>query len=94
MGDLKTNWTNPPVPDVGLSGAGVTARGGDPLIDTGGTSGLTPVWSDEPVPGMAAKETANSVSGLPSTPNRWEPSGTPPAPPSLEDRNPGTIDQQ
>ena len=34
------------------------------------------------------------MSGLPSLPNRYEPSETPPEPPTLQDRNPGTIDQQ
>ena len=94
MGDLKTNWTNPPVPDVGLTGDGVITRGGDPNVDTGGSSGLDPIWKDKPVPGMDAKETANSVSGLPTKPSRWEPTGTPPPPPSLQDRSPGTIDEQ
>jgi hypothetical protein len=92
--DLKTNWTNPPVPTPDLSGSGVTQRGGDPQIDTTGTSGLKPMWDNPPVPGMDAKETANSVSGLPGTPNRWEPSGTPPPPPDLTQRSPGTIDEK
>ena len=76
MGDLKTNWTDAPVPDPGLEGAGVVARGGDPNFPDG------------------AKESANSESGLPALPSRWEPTGKPPEPPSLEDRNPGTIDER
>jgi hypothetical protein len=76
MSDLKTNWTNPPVPTPGLGGASVVSSGGDPNFPDG------------------PPETANSVSGLPPLPNRFEPSGSPPAPPSLQDRNPGTIDQR
>jgi hypothetical protein len=97
MGDVKSNWDNPPVPTPGLDGSGVTASGGDPNIDTGGDGALKPFWpSDKQIMGSApdGKESANSVSGLPGLPSRFEPSGTPPAPPDLTDRNPGTIDQK
>jgi hypothetical protein len=40
------------------------------------------------------KETPNSVSGLPLLPSRLVSTGTPPDPPSLEDRTPGTIDEK
>lgn len=96
MGDLKTNWNNPGMSEPGLDGAGVTSRGGDPNIDVGGGAGggLNPVWPDPFVPTPGGSETPNSVSGLPTVPSRFEPSATPPQPPTLQDRNPGTIDQQ
>ena len=79
----------------GLEGDLITARGGDPNIDTNGSSGLKAVWQqDVPVQDYGSMETANSVSGLPSLPNRWVPSDNPPQPPDLTDRTPGTIDQQ
>lgn len=94
MGDLKTNWTNPgaPIPDLG--GAGVVARGGDPNVETGGVGACDPFWETPPVPTPGGRETSNSVSGMPTQPSRFEPSGTPPEPPSLDDRNPGTIDKR
>ena len=94
MADLKPLWTNPPVPDVGLSGDSIITRGGDPAITVDTPDGLMPIWSDAFVPAMPEKETASPVSGLPTLPNRWEPSDNPPEPPNLTDRTPGTIDQQ
>jgi len=96
MGDLKTPFDRPIYPDTGdLSGAGVTSRGSDPSIDAGGDGGaLTSYWKSPTVPIPGGEETGNSVSSLPARPNRFEPSETPPEPPSLQDRNPGTIDQQ
>lgn len=96
MADLKTFWPDPGAPrDVGLDGDLITARGTDPLIDTGGTNGLTqPLWPNPPVPYPGGEESANSVSGLPNQPQRFEPTETPPDPPDLKDRNPGTIDKQ
>lgn len=94
MGDLKTPYTDTAMDAPDLSGSGVTQRGGDPNIDTGGTSGLSPMWNDAPVGSPEGRETANSVSGLPGTPNRWEPSAEAEQPPSLEDRSPGTIDRR
>jgi hypothetical protein len=91
---IKSPWDNPGTPTPDAAGAGVTARGGDPLIDTGGSSGLKSIWPDPIVKSVEGKETSNSVSGLPSTPARFEPSGTPPEPPSLKDRNPGTINER
>jgi len=93
MSDLKTNWNDPGAPTPGLDGAGVTARGGDPLFDTGGNGAIKDFWPDPVTRTPDGKETANSVSGMPTQPARFEPSGTPPAPPSLQDRNPGTIDK-
>lgn len=99
MGDLKTNWSDPILGDHGVDGQGVVSRGSDPNADGGdGPAGLTGiVWpSDKQVMGSApsGQESANSESGLPAQPNRFEPSGDPPQPPSLQDRNPGTIDQR
>ena len=83
-------WKNSPVPVPDLSGAGVTGRGCDPNAEGGdaGGSGLRPLWGDAPVGAMGNAETSNSVSGLPATPNRFEPSGEPPGPPDLTDRSP------
>lgn len=92
---LKPLWGNAPVPTPDLGGASVTSRGSDPLFDTGGSSGLQgSPWESPPVSPLGGEETSNSVSGLPSLPNRFEPSGTPPGPPSLDDRSPGTIDEK
>lgn len=94
MGDFKPLWPNPPLSDVGTSGDGVTQRGGDPLTDTSGTSGLSPVWGQPLVPTPGGSETSNPVSGLPSLPARFEPSESSEQPPDLTDRNPGTIDRK
>ncbi len=95
---LNTPFNKPVLPDSGdLGGALPTTRGTDPLIDTGGSSGLqAPFAADGAVLGDASSldETANPVSGLPLQPNRFQPSETPPAPPTLTTRNPGTVDQQ
>ena len=48
----------------------------------------------DPVPSMSGAESENSVSGLPAQPNRFEPTETPPPPPTLQDRRPGTIDER
>lgn len=94
MGDLKTNWPDPGTPTPDLSGQGVISRGTDPNIDTGGSSGLKTVF-DRPIdPSLDGAETANSVSGLPLQPNRFEPAESSVEIPSLKDRNPGTIDKQ
>ena len=98
MGDLKTFWqpgdeAMPSLTDA--SGQLPTARGGDPNIDTGGSSGLKDFWSqDQPVDNVMPGETTNSVSGLPLHPDRFQPSEQPPQPPDLTDRNPGTIDER
>lgn len=94
MGDLKPIWQNPGVPTPDLSGDLPTARGNDPNIDQGGSSGLDPIWQNPGVSLTSEQETPNPVSGLPLHPDRFQPSETPPAPPSLQDRNPGTIDQK
>lgn len=94
MGDLKTNWTDPGVPIPGMEGAGVTARGGDPLIDTGGDGALKPLWDNPVTSAPGGKETPNSVSGLPLMPARNQPTEAPPSPPTLQDRNPGTINEK
>ena len=96
MGDVKTNWNNVPVPTPGLGGDGVTARGTDPNVDVSGEGAIQSPWPTDKyaTTNTQTNESANSVSGLPSLPARFEPSETPPTPPSLEDRNPGTIDKR
>jgi hypothetical protein len=41
----------------------------------------------------SGQESANTMSGLPSLPNRYQPNEAPQDPPSLQDRMPGTIDK-
>jgi len=97
MSDLKTFWPNPGTPqDVGLGGETVTSSGTDPQVDLndGKPQACDPLWPNFPVPYFGGQEDANSVSGLPSQPNRFEPSATPPEPPTLQDRRPGTIDER
>jgi hypothetical protein len=96
MPDLKTFWTNPGGGDLypGLDGDSITGRGTDPQVDLAGTDASQPIWPNDPVPDIDGQESPNSVSGLPSTPNRFEPTATPPEPPSLQDRRPGTIDER
>ena len=94
MGDLKSMFDNPPVPIPDLSGQGVLSRGTDPQIDTGGSSGLK-TFFDRPIdPSMEGQESANSVSGLPLQPNRFEPSESSAEPPSLQDRSPSNVDRR
>ena len=95
MGDLKTFFDKPIYPNTSdLGGAAVTSRGSDPQIDSGGEGGVRPLWPAPITPIPGGEESSNSVSGLPALPNRFEPSDTPPAPPTLADRNPGTIDKR
>ena len=98
MGDLKTNWTTPVYPDTStLTGEGVTSSGSDPNAEGGdGAAGLTATpWpsAKRVTTSTETAETPNSVSKLPPQPNRWQPAETPPEPPDLTDRNPGTIDR-
>lgn len=95
MGTIKTNWTDPIMPSFdSMSGSGVTGSGSDPLIDYQGEGGLkAPLWSNPLVPTPGGEETANSVSGLPSLPNRYEPSEVPPGIPDLTKRSPGNVDK-
>jgi hypothetical protein len=97
MSDLKTFWPNPGGPEMNpdLSGDTITSSGSEPGIPGGdGENALQAAWPNPSVPTPGGQEDSNSVSGLPPRPNRFEPSATPPEPPSLKDRNPGTIDQQ
>ena len=97
MGDLKSPWDDQgkvPFPTPGLDGDTVTARGGDPLVDLGGTGALKTPYDKPVASAPEGKETANSVSGMPTTPSRWAPTETPPSPPDLTDRNPGTVDKR
>lgn len=96
---IKTPWDNPVYPNTtDLGGQLPTSRGTDPSVDLsagGSGSALTGVpWTGPIVSTPGGEETANSVSGLPAAPSRYQPSETPPAPPDLTDRNPGTIDQR
>jgi len=96
MADLKTFWDNPGAPtSTDLSSDLATSSGSDPLVSTDGESGLSQLmWKEPPVPSLTSgAETANSVSGLPAEPNRYQPSDTPPPPPTLQDRRPGNIDE-
>lgn len=93
MGDLKTFFSEPAMDAPGLEGDTITARGGDPLIDLAGSSGVQPVWSDPFVSNPDGRETSN-LSGLPGLPNRSLPATEGQMPPDLTDRNPGTIDQK
>lgn len=99
MGDLKSPWDDQgkvPFSTPSTEGQGITARGGDPNIDTGGNGGLKDFWPDDKqtVSAPEGKETPNSVSGMATQPARFEPSDTPPSPPDLTNRNPGTIDKR
>lgn len=97
MGDLKTPWEAKDQAFTGtdLSGAGITSRGSDPNSDGGdGEAGLQQAWKNPPFERTETAESSNSVSGLPSLPNRYEPTETPPDPPNLQDRSPGTIDKR
>jgi hypothetical protein len=96
MGDLKTNWTDPVLPNHDTAGQGVVSSGSDPNAQGGdGPQGLTgSPWNAPPLGSMGIEEAGNSVSGLPAQPNRFEPSDGPPDMPSLQDRMPGTIDKQ
>lgn len=98
MPDLKTFWTDPGGPEryPDLSGESIVSSGSDPQVTVDSPNGLTQVlWPAPPIPEFSGEESPNSVSGLPSQPNRFEPSpSSPPEPPSLQDRSPMTIDQQ
>ena len=98
MGDLKTFWPDKDQVFTGTdtSGAGITERGTDANIGAGetGSGAIDPFWPNQPVTDPGTAESRNSVSGLPSLPNRFEPSETPPTIPDLTDRSPGTIDKR
>lgn len=96
MSDLKSFWPNPAMPaSSDLGGDSVVSSGSDPQVTVDAPNGLTQVlWPNPLVGSFGGEESPNSVSGLPSVPNRFEPSAQPPEPPSLQDRRPGTIDQQ
>ena len=95
MGDLKTVFDQPVYPNTGdLGGAGVISRGTDPLTDLGGSSGLQTIFDRAIMPSLDGAESPNSVSGLPSLPNRFEPAESGVEIPTLKDRNPGTVDKR
>lgn len=92
MGDLKTNWTDPALGDMGdLGGQLPTSRGTDPLVNTGGSSGLQAMYSQPGCPTPGGEASSRTLSGLPADPQRFQPAETPPQPPNLKDRNPGTV---
>jgi hypothetical protein len=110
MGEIKTPWPDKDQIFTGTSvdGAGVVSRGSDPNADGGlsGEAAIKDFWEpttyplggrsnilpENPSPSTA--ESANSVSGLPALPNRFEPSESITDIPDLTDRSPGTIDKQ
>ena len=95
MSDLKSPWTNPITSSTDLDSDLATSRGSDPQITVDAPNGLTQVaWTNPSVPTPSGEESPNSVSGLPSLPNRYEPPVQPPPPPTLQDRRPGTIDER
>ena len=100
MGDPKTPFTKPIFGDVGtLSGAGVISSGSDANADgNDGAAGLVDIWPDAKQPfhenSLQRAESANSVSGLPALPNRFEPAVETVDIPDLTDRTPGTIDKR
>jgi hypothetical protein len=97
MGDIRTPFDQAVYPDTAdLSGDLATGRGIDPNVNLnagGPGDALRPYWPDPVVPTPGGTETPNSLSGLPQLPHRFEPSEQPPSPPTLDDRNPGTIDE-
>lgn len=96
MGDLKTPWDSKDQIFTGtsLDGAGVVSSGSDPNAtpDSGGGA-VDPFWPSQPVVDPGMEESANSVSGLPKLPNRFEPTESIPDVPDLTTRSPGTIDK-
>jgi len=96
MAEIKTFWDNPGMPvSTDLGGDTITSSGSDPNAEGGDEHGnaCKPLWNDPPVPYFDKSESSNSVSGLPSVPNRFEPNQKPDDPPDLKERNPGTIDK-
>ncbi len=94
-GDLKTFFNDAVLTSVDPAGDDIPNRGGDPLVDDVGSSGLRPAWPDAPVTLSGVKETANSESGLPLQPSRMAPSpAAPPMPPTLNERSPTTINEK
>lgn len=101
---LQTPFNKPIYPTTSdLSGDLAHGRGSDPNGEDGNTpagGGIINFWDDakQPLPegssGPSTAESANSVSGLPSLPNRFVPADTPPEMPTMQDRNPGTIDKK
>jgi len=88
-------WPDPPVPTPSGSGDGVLKSGSDANADGGGgAAALQSPYDNAPYKSTDGAESANSVSGLPALPNRFEPSEGAPDPPSLQDRRPGTIDKR
>src|SRR5882762_5707186 len=103
---LKEFWPSKDqhIDTPGLPGAGVISSGTDPNAEGNpGEAAIKDFW--EPVNGYGQQalpedqysntaESSNSVSSLPSLPNRFEPSADTVELPTLKDRMPGTIDKQ
>ena len=103
MSDLKTFFDKPVYGNTSdLSGDLAAGRGTDPNASPSSDkpAGNIDFWPDDkqPMPegssGPSTAESANSVSGLPPLPNRFGPSVEAPEMPTLQDRNPGTIDKR
>jgi hypothetical protein len=99
MADLKSFWDNPGMPmSTDLGGDAIPSSGSDPNAEGDGGDGNAhnTFWPNPGMPTLTDKsESANSVSGLPALPNRYEPSPqSPPEPPDLKERRPGTIDEK
>jgi hypothetical protein len=95
MSDLKTFWDKPGMPmSTDLGGDAVVSSGTDPQVSLSGENALQPFWTNDPVPKTDGEESSNSVSGLPQQPSRFQPTEIPPPLPTLQDRRPGTIDEQ
>lgn len=98
MGDLRTPFDNAIYPDTSdLSGDLAASRGNDPNASgDDGPAALDSFWdpSKQITRATGMEESKNSVSGLPSLPNRYEPTEGMPTPPDLTQRSPGTIDKK
>ncbi len=95
--NMNPIWPSVPVPTPDTGGDLATSRGTDPNVSPSGPGDINPIWAgaQQPFTGVDGQESGNSVSGLPSLPSRFAPApDTPPDPPNLTDRNPGTIDQR
>lgn len=91
---ITTFWKDPyKANETDLSGDLPTARGTDPNIDLSGSGAVKGFWGEAPVSTPGGEETANSVSGLPPAPQRYQPTVPDPTFPTLKDRQPGTIDK-
>ena len=95
MGDLKTFWDDPGMPmSTDLGGDTVVSSGSDPSVSVEGENPIKPFWPNPPSRHRAARRPRTRSAACRRLPNRFEPSDQPPPPPTLQDRRPGTIDEQ